>query len=301
MSAPIRRILVGTDFSERAAVAFERAVELAEAHAAELVLVHALDRGDWIGSGRASAHPELHRRLFEAALDALGQACARARGRVPCHAELVEEPLHRALAALLVSHPAELLVIGAQGASAWQDALLGSTADRVLRLHCLPVLLVRRPGRPYARVALATDFSRASEQAARFAHRLLPDAVHLLLHASDPPFASTLAFAGLGEDALEEYRTDAARDALRMLEAFADRLGAAGQRAVPALREGRASRVLSAFVEEASIDLAVVGASGRSGVERGLLGSVSRHASAGLPCDVLVVPDRSDAGDAAQG
>lgn len=64
--------------------------------------------------------------------------------------------------------------------------------------------------------------------------------------------------------------------------------------ALPALRSGRPGSVLPALVEEASIELMVLGVSGRAGIERGLLGSVSRHAASDMPCDVLLVPPPTD-------
>jgi len=293
MSQPIQRILIATDFSETAGMAAQRAARLAERHAAELLMVHALESGNWIEQLASMGGGSVHRRdVFEASLAGLEQERARIGLPVNCRTELLESPLHQALPDLLATYPADLLVMGSHGAGGWGDALLGSTADRVLRLHRLPVLLVRNQDRrDYERVAFATDFSPASETAARFGLVLTQGAIHLLLHACEPPFESTLAFAGVSDEVIEHYRRDAARQALADLEAFAERIGGDAVRAVPALREGRPSRVLTGFVTDAEIDLLVVGVSGRSRIERGLLGSVSRHAASGLPCDVLLVPD----------
>lgn len=297
MSRPIRRILAATDFSEVASTALDRAARLAALHGAELLLVHALQRGDWLERLSGEVAGARTRSLFQASLDALESERQRLSGVAGAtRIELLEQPLHRALPDLLAAHPAELLVMGARGSGGWQDALLGSTADRVLRQHRLPVLLVRRAAEvDYARVALATDFSQASDAAARFALGLTPAAVHLLLHALEPPFDSTLAFAGVAPEAREEYLAQAAQQAMADLDAFAHRIGGAAVRAVPALREGRPSRVLSSFVRDAEIDLVALGVAGRSRIERGLLGSVSRHAASSLPCDVLLVPQTEPA------
>jgi nucleotide-binding universal stress UspA family protein len=292
MSTSIQRIYAATDFSAAADRALDRAVELAQAHGAELILLHALQRGDWLQ--QLAADPILsdgHERILAAAGALLTEQCAR-RGLPASSGRVLDQPLHRALAALQGEQPAQLLVMGARGESDWADLLLGSTADRVLQAQALPVLLVRTPAEAgYARIGIATDFSPASAQAAAFALCLSPASIALLLHVDELPFDSVLSFAGVGREAIEDYRGRCTREAMHSLEAFAHALGPAGERLVPALRQGRPAHVLAAFVDEARIDLMVVGASGRSQIERGLLGSISRHAASGLRCDVLVVPE----------
>lgn len=290
MSPTILRIIAATDFSAAAGVAMERAARLAHAHAAELLLVHALDRAGWLGLDGPGVDLERVRRACDAALEGERTRLGALHGG-SIRTAVLDAALHRALPSLLDDLPAELLVVGASGASQWPHALLGSTADRVLRAQLLPVLTVRgTSGIDYRRVALATDFSAAALNAARFGLALAPQATALLLHAGQAEFASTLAFAGVSPEQQEDYRRQAAQSAIRDLEAFADRLGEPGGRAIPALREGHPARVLADFVDEASIDLLVLGAESKSGIERGLLGSVSSHAANSLAIDVLVVP-----------
>ncbi len=287
----IRRIIVATDFSAAARQAADRAAALAAGWGVELCLVHAVEPaaaaadGSWVERGRWQ--------LRQTLMQALEVECRRLAALRPCQSQLLDAPLHRSLPGLLDPQPGDLVVMGAQGAAGWAGSLLGSTVERVLGTQAVPVLVVRSPAASadYARVALATDFSAASEAAARFAMALLPAATHLLLHVSEPLFDSTLAFAGVEQSLVEDYQRRAAQQAMADLESFAGRVGGPATRAVPALRSGRPSHEIARFVAEAGIDLMVVGAQGRSRIEVGLLGSVSRHLASNLPCDVLVVPD----------
>lgn len=291
MSEAITRIVAATDFSTEASLALDRAARLARQHQAELRLVHALERGDWLEEFAGSVPPAAPMPDLRSAV---ASALVRERDRLAiadCRIEILGQPLHRALPALLDAAPADLLVMGSRGAGGWIDRMLGSTADRVLRLHRLPVLLVRLAADgDYRRMASGTDFSTASEAAARFALALCPEARQLLVHASEPTFDNTLAFAGVSSEVRDDYRSAASRRAMIELEAFAQRLGPAGVSTVAALRHGRASRELPAFVSESSVELMTLGLQGRSRIEVGLLGSVSRHLAASLACDVLVVP-----------
>lgn len=53
--------------------------------------------------------------------------------------------------------------------------------------------------------------------------------------------------------------------------------------------EGNASKTIAAFVEEQKIDLLVVGNSGKSGLQKFFVGSVSKKLLRDSPCSVLVV------------
>jgi nucleotide-binding universal stress UspA family protein len=290
----MNRILAATDFSDAATMAVDRAAQLAGAHAAELCIAHALGRGEWVEHVFLELPAGYRDAVRQAAESALAGECERLQpraGALPCQSLLLDDLLHRSLPGVLAEYPAELLVMGARGAAHWSDLLLGSTADRILRLHRLPVLLVRRPVTgAYERVGLTTDFSAASERAARFALDLLPSVQPLAVHITEPPYEGTLAYAGLERDRIEAYKRKAAGQALAQLEAFCQRVDGASGRVVPALRIGRPNKALAEVIDEARLDLLVLGVTGRSELEVGLLGSMSAHAAASASCDVLLVP-----------
>jgi len=208
MTKSLMRLWLATDFSEAAARAGERAAQLAEQHAALLGLLNARERGGWIEELTGASLPiDLLEQIAQARSAAL-QAEAARLGCGGAEQRLIDASLHRALPELQAERPAQLMVMGAHGGGGWQHLLLGSTADRVLRLHLLPVLLVRAGvDGPYRRVGIATDFSPASAAAARFALRLCAAATVLLVHASELPFEGTLGFAGVGCDIVEHYRS----------------------------------------------------------------------------------------------
>jgi nucleotide-binding universal stress UspA family protein len=294
MSKTMKRIIAATDFSDAATDAVDRAAQLASAHSAELCIVHALGGGEWTERVFLDLPAGYRDNIRQAAESTLVAECERLRGRgspAVCESLLIDDLLHRSLPRLLAERPAELLVMGAHGAAHWTDLLLGSTADRVLRLHRLPVLLVRRPVLgEYVRIGVATDFSAASETAARFALRLLPSTTTLAVHISQPEFERSLAFAGLGTDRIEAYKRKRSSRAMSELDGFCQRIALAPGQVVPALREGHPERALAGLIDEAKLDLLVLGVTGRSELEVGLLGSISAHAAASASCDVLLVP-----------
>lgn len=288
-------LYAGTDFSGEAARAVERAALLAHEHKQELHLLHALEEGDWLSRVVRFTHGQFNLELLR---KAAGSRLARLReqlvaGGVPqVEYEVVEGPLHRALPEIVHERDCGVFVMGARGGGSFREELLGSTADRVLRSGVLPVLLCRNEVQPWRRVALATDFSPASLQAAKLGLRIAPRASHYLLHACELPLVSDLAFANASAESREAYHHEAWEEASGQIAEFATALGPAGAAVTRAPREGPPAAVLSAFVLEAGIDLVVLGARPRARWEANLLGSTALFASNRLGCDVLLVPQR---------
>jgi nucleotide-binding universal stress UspA family protein len=140
------RILVAVDFSPASEDAWSHARRLAALSDGELVLAHIVSEAP-----RFVAGPLTRARLAEvqAALrrwadDRLAQwvSAARAEGRRVRTAVRVGVP-YEEIVALARDERADLLVIGTRGRSGVPRALLGSVAERVVRLAPCPVLSVR--------------------------------------------------------------------------------------------------------------------------------------------------------------
>jgi len=295
MSSIAGPLLMGTDFSREADGAMQRAALLAREHAVPLHLIYALEDGDWLSRLARVTHGHFSHELLR---KAAGSQLARLRDQlladgVPSvETEIVDGPLHRTLPGIAEEHGYGLFIMGARGGGSFREELLGSTADRVLRSGALPVLLCRREAAPWQRVALATDFSPASAQAAALGLRIAPEASHYLLHACELPLDRSLAFANVSTESRVAFHREASEQSARQLAAFADALGPAGAEVTRAPREGPPAAVLSSFVREADIDLVVLGARPRARWEANLLGSTALFATSRLPCDVLLVPAR---------
>ena len=142
------RIVVPTDFSECSQQAWELAQRLADAFSAELVLVHVLveaplfDEGPFVMDRVRRVHDGA-RKWAEKTLEEWATA-ARGKG---LHARVVLRTgvPYREIVALVTDERADLVVIGTHGRGGIDRALLGSVADRVVRLGPCPVLTVRQP------------------------------------------------------------------------------------------------------------------------------------------------------------
>jgi len=138
----IRRILVPTDFSEASAPAVVYAVGLAHTFDAEVVLFHAVEPSVFAGDGTVAvgsvvdelertAHGQLKKRV-----DRLKARGVNIRGMVGF-----------GYAAALISETAakleiDLIVMGTHGRAGFSRLLIGSVAEKVVRIASCPVLTV---------------------------------------------------------------------------------------------------------------------------------------------------------------
>jgi len=140
------RIVVPTDFSNCAEEAWGLAQRLAAASGAELVLVHVLVEAPLFNEGPFTM--DRVRNVFEAARKWGQESLDAWRNRAEVKGLKARVALrtgvpYREIVDLVTDELADLVVIGTHGRGGIDRALLGSVADRVVRLAPCPVLTVR--------------------------------------------------------------------------------------------------------------------------------------------------------------
>lgn len=173
----------------------------------------------------------------------------------------------------------DLIVMGAQGQSLFQDLLLGNTAFDVLRLSPIPVLIekcdvVREMGhtkcqrvcqKTFARVLHPTDFSEGANAAFNVVKRLKPTGIEeaILLHVQDENVMRHRA----AEQIAEFDRADAER-----LEQMKRALGLSNIPVKTMIRRGIPFRETLKAADEENATVIVVGLYGRTAIEEMLWG-----------------------------
>jgi nucleotide-binding universal stress UspA family protein len=144
---PPHKIVAATDFSPDGDHALDVAVVLAKAFGAELHVVHAFDVPLALVTPYEVAVPEtLVRDAREAARKRLDRAVdgVKAKG-VAASGHLAEVPAATAIVDVAAATKADLVVIGTRGHTGLKHVLLGSVAERTLRLAPCAVLTVKAP------------------------------------------------------------------------------------------------------------------------------------------------------------
>jgi nucleotide-binding universal stress UspA family protein len=145
--ARMRRILHASDFSRASRAAFDRAVEMAQAEDAELVIAHVMSVAmPVVGEGYISpkVYEDIERSAREHAQKQLSGLVARAE-KVGARATglLLEGIPHERIVQAARSKRADVIVIGTHGRTGIARVFLGSVAARVVAIAPCPVLTVR--------------------------------------------------------------------------------------------------------------------------------------------------------------
>lgn len=284
------RIALATDLSHRCDRALDRAVMLAKAWKAELLVIHALEEpADSYFFGNRQDLPSWRRPPdpARAARERLYQDLAEEDPgiEVALHVE-VGAPAPTVLDAAAKSG-AGLLVTGVARDETLGRMLLGDTVDRLIRKSPLPVLIVRdRAAAPYQHLVVATDFSDSSRIALQTAVRFFPKADLTLFHGYDVPFAGYLGRAEI-EKQFEGYGTDATDKFLQEAGLAPDAMG----NVVRLVEHGVPEVLLADFARRTRRHLTVVGTHGGGLIYEALIGSTARKIIDAVPGDVLLVPD----------
>src|SRR5688572_17457850 len=193
----ITRILVPVDFSRASDEALAYAKTLAGRFGASLHLVHAFEDPFTSAAFASEMYSTLPLSLRD---EMLRDAERRLSERLPED----QKTLFNGTTEILTGTPtktiidysatlgADLIVMGTHGRSGIAHLLLGSVAERVVRLAAAPVFTIRQPAGPVKRVLVPTDFSATADAALDYAYLVAErfGASIQLLHVLDDPFVS---------------------------------------------------------------------------------------------------------------
>ncbi len=144
----IKTILAATDFSSDADAALEMAIEFAKIFDARLELFHAYHveiPPIYAGFGGDFTRPEdILGPVREGAEDAMNKLVESVAARgVDVHGRVEMDYASRAILAEADRLGADLIVMGTRGLKGIEHLVLGSTAEKVIRLAPCPVLTVK--------------------------------------------------------------------------------------------------------------------------------------------------------------
>lgn len=283
-------ILAALDLEGDSEAVLMRALQLAQAHSARLVLLHVLET-EGLGQAAAAygcAEDGLRGLLQRQAREAL----ANLLDGIADPEILVEfGPAHVVIVDVVEAIGADLVVMGpGTRARMLKGRALGTTVDRVVRSLAVSLLVVRSlPELPYRQLTVAMDFSPQSTAALQAARRLAPSAAVRLVHVAHvpEPFQQAMLRAGASHADIESFHSGLYDKARADLAALAATLEVQG-RVVTRVMKSQPGAALLKMSKGPRTDLIAVGADGRGAVRSALLGSVTRRLLSEAGCDVLV-------------
>jgi|UniRef100_A0A7C3WS38 nucleotide-binding universal stress UspA family protein len=288
-----KKLVLATDLSPAWEEIIACAGELKALGAEELILTHVVTVKFLVGleaTIRAEAEPKLAAQKEQLQKQGFRVSVELPSG-LPAYA--LNEVAER--------HHADLLVVGPQKTSRWQERILGSVASAVLHHARYPVLLLKSSIREeleagvcrlqatelLRHVLFPTDFSMASERAGYYLKGLAGRGVQrvTVLHALDVPG---------GEAYPPGFQEMAEAQARESLAAVREQLLQAGFPQVEAVFDpGHPLSAILKVLETHDISLIVMGTLGKGFIKELFLGSVAHNVARLAPCPVLLIPPAS--------
>jgi nucleotide-binding universal stress UspA family protein len=287
MAEETHTIVAGVSALSAGDPTLQAAIQIAGASGAGLHLVHAwqLPRFMTMAPGLEMAFPEGTRQYEQSLLASLETAARALPGGEAAKCRVVMGSPAPVIADVAGETGAELVVVGAARGSRVGRAVLGTTAQRVLRASPVPVLVARRPAAlPPRRVLLTTDLSELSAAV----HESALDTIDRFFGAPGKVRSLLVVAWALVPPPLTRRSID--RIAREELDTFLRDRGVPGQAVEPAVRSGFAADEIVAEARAWDADLLVVGTHARGWGARMMLGSVAESALREAPCNVLAVP-----------
>ncbi len=296
----IDQILVPTDFSDNAKLALEYATTLAQKCSARLHLVHSPVVPAYLLMDLSySPGPEAVTRILNDAEDALRQqADSIADSGVECVTAIREGLVHESIRDYASENGIDLVVVGTHGRSGVAKLMYGSVTERVLKTTAAPIIVVPPAGGDLpSAIVVAYDFSEPAKRAsevARAIRALQPQtAIHFVHSYLDVWGEYTDRGAVVGEAA--EKRREALRLGLEeMLHKDAKELFSTDSpEVVVHLSAGDPVTGILEVAKQVGAGLVCAGTTGKSGIERLLIGSVARRLLHESPVPLLLTHENS--------
>lgn len=190
----------------------------------------------------------------------------------------------------------DLIVMPTHGREGVSRYLLGSVTEKVVRLSPVPVLTVRmQPDEqlvfPYENILIPTDGSAGAARAVEHGLSLaasLDATVHVLSVVNDTSLGADVRSTVSGQDR-EQAATAAVDDVVSDAETYGvlDSIGH--------VEHGAPVEMVLDVIESDDIHAVVMGATGRRGADRILLGSVAEKTVRSAPVPVITVGRRKNA------
>jgi nucleotide-binding universal stress UspA family protein len=286
-------IVAATDFSANGDLAVMRGAHIAKRGGKALHLLHVVHPLDIYPELMLSfdSHIKDYERLKQAnGIESLDKLAIKIRNDF--NIEVITASrigrAHTQIAEYAKEESADVVVVGYRGDANVIDAVMGSTAFRLLRTADCPVLIVKNDEVvPYKEVVAAVDLGPLSTKVAASACRVAPNAHVELLHVFDLKQEVLSREVGTSDADIKSYREEAMKHIDQELSQLLAKIDIKNM--TSRVENGYLPENICGRVVEINADLIVLGKKDKSSLQEFVLGSVSKTVAGMVECDVLLL------------
>jgi len=295
-----RKILLPTDFSPCANAALHQAVTIAERFQGSVTMLHVVTVHESDIVKIESVFSE-DSKSYDHIMTSAEEMLHTKEGMIETPV-LIEKVLRRGISPTneIISyageHKPDLIVMGTHGRTGIRRLIMGSVAEKIIRLSECPIMTVRcgsdgkeSPYPNYRSILLPIDFGDTSVNALWKAAEIARSygAILTLLHVAEPIDLS--GYVKDGDASVEDFLDDQLDSAEKALHEFTSNAPLEGIEVYTRVVQGRPGRKIIEYADEEGIDLIIIPSLGKSGLERLLMGSTVNKVVHRANCPVMVL------------
>ncbi len=294
----IKKTLFTTDFSPCAQQALNHALFLAENYNTELHLVHVIQthRNDMIEPMAQVANAEeVYKQLQKNAVSRLQDMVEGKGDAINIHCEaLCGVNVVESIIEYITANDIDVVVLGTHGRQGINRFIMGSVAEKIVRIAPCSVLTVRcEEVAALENILIPIDFSEYSNKALRVAVDVASryNAALHILHVIEKHSYPAIYKESVrrGKDWIHDAKARTKEEVERLLKEYS----ADGLTTKLHITEGHPSRDIITFTRENKVDLIIVATHGLRGLNYLLMGSVAEKVVRFADCPVITVKSKS--------
>jgi nucleotide-binding universal stress UspA family protein len=262
----MKKILVPTDFSPLASYATDAAIQIARLSGAEIYLLHVVEMpgSSFSVTGQVADNTEFDvytLKLIARTKGDLAKVVQENREEVQMYSTLKVGNAFKAIAQVIAEQEVDLVIMGSHGADGWEEAFVGSNAERVVRRANCPVMVIKGPVKlsEIQNVVFAADFEEKETviQRIKSLQELLGAKLHLVKINTPSNFVSD-------------------HEGMQTIRDFGKKYDL-NHYTVNIYNDREEERGILYFAEEVNADLIALGTHGHRGLQHLLNGSLAEN------------------------
>ena len=278
----LQNILVPVDFRESSINAFHYAAKVSEAFHSNLVVLHVI-QDESLSSKTEQLVRESIDQKFRELQESVGEAMAERMEFLVQKGVVFEQILQTA-----IRREIDVVIAGSGSDTEKDPYQLSTIIEKLMRKNQIPLWVVRSSDQmPVEKILCPVDFSDASERAMRNAITL---ASHLnaeltVMHVFTPRYVQSPRFEVDNDRENERLRAKQNKEFQEFLDGF--KLDSTSCKTL--FEEGVPEKAILSTLKTGEHDLLIMGTTGRTGLSRILMGSVTEKVTRELPCSFITV------------
>ncbi len=278
----IRQILVAIDSSAMAEEALIRAISVAKATDAQLMVLHVIEPLFFESPFFDPVNEDKIKAKIADQMERLNS-----KNSVKYLLFVESGKVADAITLKAQKIQADLLVVGSHSKEDISSKHFGSTTLKVIQNTHIPVLIVKNKVHGiYQKMIAPTNLSAYSKESIRFANALFAEASKKYLYAHETVSELQAVTYSISDEQRETMRKTLAEKARDALQQFADETGGAETELID--YTASINEDLLAFIEADTADLLVLGSKGVDNLNSFIFGSTASYMLQRSPLDVLV-------------